>query len=70
MSQSIQIENRGLVVTGASSGQGEADARRLADHGTRVVLGARRIERLEALAVAADVMRGEDVQRLVDTGRS
>ncbi|MGN4192168.1 SDR family NAD(P)-dependent oxidoreductase [Burkholderia gladioli] len=70
MSQSIQIENRGLVVTGASSGPGEAAARRLAADGARVVLGARRIERLEALAVAADVMRGEDVQRLVDTGRS
>lgn len=70
MSQSIQIENRVLVVTGASSGLGEAAARRLAADGARVVLGARRIERLEALAVAADVMRGEDVQRLVDTGRS
>ncbi|WP_186058613.1 hypothetical protein [Burkholderia gladioli] len=70
MSQSIQIENRVLVVTGASSGPDEAAARRLAADSARVVLGARRIERLEARAVATDVMRGEDVQRLVDTGRS
>ncbi|WP_186231159.1 hypothetical protein [Burkholderia gladioli] len=70
MSQSIQIENRVLVVTGASSGPSEVAARRLVADGARVVLGARRIERLEALAVATDMTRGEDVQRLVDTGRS
>ncbi len=35
MSQSIQIENRVLVVTGASSGPGEAAARRLAADGAR-----------------------------------
>ncbi len=42
MSQSIQIENRVLVVTGASSGPDEAAARRLAADSARVVLGARR----------------------------
>jgi NADP-dependent 3-hydroxy acid dehydrogenase YdfG len=70
------IEGKVVVITGASSGLGEATARHLAHHGARLVLGARRIDRLKTLAkelslredaaVQTDVMQLEQVKRLVD----
>ncbi len=47
---SENIEGKVVVITGASSGLGEAAARRLSAEGAIVVLGARRLERIQALA--------------------
>ncbi len=70
-------EDRVAVVTGASSGIGEAIARALAGDGVKVALGARRRQRLqavqseieraqgEAMAVTCDVTRRSDCNNLV-----
>ena len=47
---SNNIEAKVVVITGASSGLGEATARLLCAQGASVVLGARRADRLQSLA--------------------
>ena len=75
---SNNVERKVVVITGASSGLGEATARHLSAQGATVVLGARRADRIQALAnelngsgakslaVATDVTHSDQVQRLVD----
>ncbi|MCC8409446.1 SDR family oxidoreductase [Mucilaginibacter sp. UR6-1] len=73
------IEGKVVVITGASSGLGEAAAKHLSALGATVVLGARRADRIakladeltnnggKALAIAADVTELDQVKKLVDS---
>ena len=75
---SNNIEGKVVVITGASSGLGEATARHLCALGATVVLGARRADRIrsladeltgrggKALAITTDVTDRDQVKRLVD----
>jgi NADP-dependent 3-hydroxy acid dehydrogenase YdfG len=78
MDSNNNIHDKVVVITGASSGLGEASARMLAGLGAHVVLGARRRERIEdlaaqlrgqghsAMARVTDVTDAAQVQALVD----
>lgn len=71
----MDLEGRVTIVTGASSGIGEATARLLTARGARPVLAARRADRLHeleqqlpgSLAVQADMRDREQIERLVRT---
>ena len=74
------IKDRVVIVTGASSGIGEATARAFGQQGAKIALAARRVDRLEtvakdieafgteaeALVVAADLSQLADIQNLVN----
>ena len=71
----FRLDGRAVVVTGASSGLGARFARALDGAGARLVLAARRIDRLEALAgelrdaiaVRCDLARSDEPSALVAT---
>jgi NAD(P)-dependent dehydrogenase (short-subunit alcohol dehydrogenase family) len=76
---SFRLDDKVVVVTGASSGLGVAFAEAFAEAGSDVVLGARRVDRLaetaalveaagrKPLAVATDVSVPEQCQALIDS---
>ena len=72
------IKGKVVIITGASSGMGEAAAKHLSALGATVVLGARRADRIEklakdirdnggqALAITMDVTKREQVKAMVE----
>ncbi|ELY6121956.1 SDR family oxidoreductase [Acinetobacter baumannii] len=76
------IENKVVVITGASSGLGEATARLLAKKGAKVALGARRTEKIEAIVhdiraeggqaefIGMDITKPQEVQALIEKALS
>ncbi|GEO74923.1 short-chain dehydrogenase oxidoreductase [Levilactobacillus namurensis DSM 19117] len=74
----MTVQDKVIVITGASSGIGEASAKLLAKNGAKVVLGARRENRLQAIVQdiqdaggqasyrVTDVTKPDQVQALVD----
>ena len=76
----MDIKNKVIIVTGASSGIGDATAREFGRQGAKIILAARRKDRLESLAqeissmnngaetlvVQVDLTKLEDIQRLVE----
>lgn len=73
----MEVKGKVVIVTGASSGIGEATAREFGREGAKVILAARRVDKLqtlaeeinkmgaEALVVQADLSKLEDIQKLV-----
>jgi serine 3-dehydrogenase len=57
----VSLENRVVFITGASSGIGKSCARAFAEQGARLILAARRLERLEELAVELKRKPGQDI---------
>lgn len=76
----MDIRGKVVIVTGTSSGIGEATARQFGGQRAKVVLAARRVDRLEALAkeiaemntgaeilvVQADLSRLEDIKKMIE----
>jgi len=81
---SFDLTGRVAVITGSSRGIGEATARKLAEHGAKVVISSRKQDVCDAvaadinarcgagtaIAVAASISRKDDLQHLVERTRA
>eukprot|EP01095_Lingulamoeba_sp_RSL-Kostka_P004697 TRINITY_DN15923_c0_g1_i1.p1 TRINITY_DN15923_c0_g1~~TRINITY_DN15923_c0_g1_i1.p1 ORF type:complete len:266 (-),score=105.18 TRINITY_DN15923_c0_g1_i1:160-906(-) len=63
----MSVENKVVVITGASSGIGKATAISLAKNGAKVCLGARRVEKLEQLVEEINGENGGEVATFLKT---
>jgi len=63
------VKGKVVALTGASSGIGEAAGRLLAESGAKVILGARRADRLEAIAADIRKNKGEADLQVIDVSK-
>lgn len=63
------IQGKTVIITGASSGIGEATAYKLAKYSAKLVLGARREDKLKAIAERIKAQGGEAVYQITDVTR-
>ncbi|APZ50703.1 SDR family oxidoreductase [Salipiger abyssi] len=64
------IKDKVVIITGASSGIGEATAKEIASKGAKVVLGARREEKLKQIADDIKAAGGEAVYQAIDVTKT
>lgn len=62
----MSLTDKVVVITGASSGIGEATANKLAQSGAKVVLGARRADRLDQLVTQIKQAGGQAIAQVTD----
>lgn len=62
----FNVEGKVVILTGASSGIGESTAKELANQGARVVLAARREERLKALDASIEKQGGISIYKVTN----
>ncbi|MFC6253712.1 SDR family oxidoreductase [Secundilactobacillus hailunensis] len=62
----MTIKNKIVLITGASSGIGEATAKLLAQHGAKLVLGARRAGKLQTIVDDIQQAGGQAINRVTD----
>jgi len=66
----MTVKNKVVVITGASSGIGAATAKQLASNGAKVVLGARREDRLAELVQEIEAAGGQAAYQVTDVTKS
>lgn len=66
----MTVKNKVIVITGASSGIGAATAKQLASNGAKVVLGARREDRLAELVQEIEATGGQAAYQVTDVTKS
>lgn len=66
----MTIKDKVIIITGASSGIGAASAQLLAANGARVVLGARRADRLQTVVDTNETAGGQAVYRVTDVTKA